>query len=138
MKINQVFVYGTLMSGMSNQHVIISHTKRLEPGKARGLLYHLPYGYPAMIDGEGEITGELVELIDPDQVLEALDWLEGYRGEENPDNLYHRVIRQVGTADGRVVSAYVYLWAKERELGRLGVQVASGNWREYKQKKQRL
>ena len=48
MEINKAFVYGTLMTDMSNHHLVEPFVKQVEIAKTLGQLYDLPYGYPAM------------------------------------------------------------------------------------------
>lgn len=55
MEINKVFVYGTLMTGMHNHHLIKPFLKSVDTAKTNGFLFDLPYGYPAMIAGEDEV-----------------------------------------------------------------------------------
>ncbi|VFU14763.1 hypothetical protein SCFA_2650005 [anaerobic digester metagenome] len=64
MEITRVFVYGTLMKGLSNYSVIKPFVKSICAGKTRGILYDLPYGYPAVKPGRGFVHGEVVELQD--------------------------------------------------------------------------
>ena len=64
MEITRVFVYGTLMTGLSNHSVIKAFVKSICAGKTRGILYDLPYGYPAVKPGQGVVHGEVVELQD--------------------------------------------------------------------------
>lgn len=131
MQVRHVFVYGTLMKGLSNHQVIQPFIKSIEQASLQGQLFHLPYGYPAMMSGEGVVFGELVELDGPEEALVALDQLEDYYGAGNPNNLYNRVLREVEVANGQGVMAYVYLWANPEELPEMGVRVVSGNWRNF-------
>ncbi|SDF28576.1 gamma-glutamylcyclotransferase [Sporolituus thermophilus] len=131
--IKHVFVYGTLMSGLANHHVLKPYIKAIGPAKTAGRVYHLPYGYPAYCadGGQGEVTGELVELKDISKALASLDQLEGYYGPGCADNLYDRIVRPVTAADGRIVDAYIYAWHDRESLAALGVPVPGGDWREY-------
>lgn len=82
MENNKVFVYGTLMKDMYNHRLVEPFIKHLETAKTLGRLYELHYGYPAMIGGDEEVWGEILELKDVEAALKVLDRLEGYSGEE--------------------------------------------------------
>ncbi|MFZ5591461.1 MAG: gamma-glutamylcyclotransferase family protein [Bacillota bacterium] len=127
----RVFVYGTLLTGMANHYLIAPYAKKITPAQARGLLYALPYGYPAMIAGNGTVYGEVVELTGGEEAWRVLDDLEDYRGPGCPDNLYERVVQKVCLPGGQLISAYVYLWAKPDELPRIGRLLVHGNWRRH-------
>jgi len=122
-KINKVFVYGTLMTDMHNHHLIKPFIKHLETAKTLGLLYDLPYGYPAMISGEEEVWGEIIELKDVKEALKVLDRLEGYSGVESPRNLYNRTVQEIQILSGNVQQAYVYFWANPDTINQLGIQI---------------
>lgn len=133
-----VFVYGTLLTGMPNHHIIQPFVKNIQLGKTSGVLY-LIYGYPAMTmvaetgaDETGNdqyVSGEVVELIRVPEALKVLDELEDYKGPQHPDNLYERIVRPVFLESGQEVSAYVYIWGNGTELEQIGEKVASGNWK---------
>jgi gamma-glutamylcyclotransferase (GGCT)/AIG2-like uncharacterized protein YtfP len=130
--IDHVFVYGTLLSGMDNFHLIEPYAAAIRQGETSGELFHLTYGYPALVPGgEKVVQGELVHLADVAKALPVLDHLEGYRGPDQPDNHYERRECRVKTADGEVVPAYVYIWANPELLARIGTRVAGGCWRQF-------
>lgn len=128
MIINKVFVYGTLMKDMHNYHLVKPFVKHLETAKTLGRLYDLPYGYPAMIGGQDEVWGELLELNDVEEALKILDRLEGYCGEESPRNLYNRTIQEIQTLSGQAEQAYVYFWASPETINEVGTQIMF-SWR---------
>ncbi|NLJ77605.1 MAG: gamma-glutamylcyclotransferase [Peptococcaceae bacterium] len=128
MEINRVFVYGTLMSGMGNHHLIKPFLKGMRPGKTEGILYDLPYGYPAVIPGKGIVHGEIMELRDIGKSLQVLDRLEGYR-EGCAGNPYNRVVQVVETVDGAKMPAYLYIWGMPEEIEEQGAIVPGGDWR---------
>jgi len=79
----QLFVYGTLKSGY-DPHAKLCQPwlHALQPALAKGRIYHLPMGYPAMTAEEGWVQGELLLFMNPpDTVLQRLDDFEGYRPE---------------------------------------------------------
>ncbi len=103
-----IFVYGTLRRGAEN-HALVAHARRAEPARARGRIFWLPAGYPALVPGEGEgagaVEGELLEFDGAvlDATLRALDAFEG-EGE-----LYLRREIEVETASGRRIVAWAYV-----------------------------
>lgn len=128
MEINKVFVYGTLMTDMHNHHLVKPFVKHLETAKTLGLLYDLPYGYPAMVGGLNEVLGEIIELNDVEEALKVLDLLEEYYGEESSRNLYNRTVQEVQTLSGRVEQAYIYFWANPDTINEIGTRIKY-SWR---------
>lgn len=123
LEINKVFVYGTLMTDMHNHHLIKPFIKHLETATTLGMLYDLPYGYPAMIGGEEEVWGEIIELKNVEEAMKVLDGLEGYSGVEGPRNLYNRTVQEIQTLSDKVQQAYVYFWADPDTINQLGTQI---------------
>ena len=103
-------VYGTLMTGLAlpQQPAGIEEALRLRGGcRIPGQLHDMGVGYPALTTGEGTVSGELYEIVEPG-VLETLDayepppyvrrlvrllepdvdaWVYVYEGEPPPDSL---------------------------------------------------
>ncbi len=127
-ELNSVFVYGTLQQGQVNHGIIAPFCQEVRPAILQGLLYDLPYGYPAAVDGDGVIKGEVVELRHVRQALAALDKLEDYYGPGCAGNMYDRVVREAILADGSKAAVYVYLWNKPHELAGLGAINPQGEW----------
>lgn len=126
-----IFVYGTLMTGMSNHSLISPFVQGVRVAYTKGTLYHLPYGYPALVEGDGIVLGELFDLRDSQNALKILDPFEDFYGVGNTHNLYERVSQTVWSKDGTELTAQVYRWAKPTELKGIGVRVANGDWRSY-------
>ncbi len=135
-----VFVYGTLMNGLGNwSRYVAPYPHEVRPAKIRGDLYHLPEGYPALLQNsetESWVKGELLYF--PSniyaQAMKGLDELEDYFGEGNKDNLYERaVVEAVDASTGELSSAYVYIMADEKALlaKKRGMYVPSGDWRAF-------
>ncbi len=130
-----IFVYGTLMSGFINHDLYLAeHIVTMQPAKIKGRLFHLPVGYPAALDGEGWVTGELVAVKEMTRVLAQLDELEDYYG-PGQNNEYERVLRDVAVAGGSDLRGYVYLYAAGLDalMTAQGREVPSGNWRTFMQ-----
>ena len=128
MESNKVFVYGTLMTVMPNHSIVLPYLKSKQAGKTRGLLYDLPFGYPAVIKGPGTVLGEVFELENIAAALEVLYRLEGFVG-EGCDNYYDRVVQEVQTTSGEWMQAYIYLWANPEKLQEFGTLLPQGDWR---------
>ncbi|WP_366924687.1 gamma-glutamylcyclotransferase [Metallumcola ferriviriculae] len=133
MKKGYVFVYGTLMDGFWN------YEKHLKPhviGKweawVSGTLYHLREGYPALLEGDNPVYGNLVQCRQFDKAIAILDRLEGYHGPGHT-NLYERITKAVFLHDGEVFEAFTYVYSPARlhEVEKFGILIPSGSWREY-------
>jgi len=135
-RINRVFVYGTLMKGFGNhRRYLEGRISCITPGKTRGLLYHLPQGYPALLEGDEIVEGEIVEPVD-ENLLESLDRLEDY-SEGRSNNLYVRVARNILEEDGKEVTCWVYIYADRVYAQAKGTLVPDGNWRSFIEKRRR-
>lgn len=131
-QLNRVFVYGTLMKGFWNYgRYLEGNIERIILGKAKGLLYHLPQGYPAMLKGEGVVRGEIVGPVDRD-LLRELDVLEGYCGYAE-DNLYVREIIDVLTDEGEMLECWAYIYADGEYARKKGIYIPDGDWRKFMQ-----
>jgi iron complex transport system substrate-binding protein len=128
----RLFVYGSLMTGQWNHGLLAPFVRACQPARApRMKLYPVTPDYPGMVEGDGEVRGELVEL-DParlDEAMAVLDELEDYFGPGNPSNEYDRVQVPVQTADGAWVHAWAYLWN-----GRVDglAPIPGGDWRRFR------
>lgn len=133
----RVFVYGTLMTEMSNFCIVKPFVKSVTPGKLRGTVYDLPYGFPGAILGEEDqwIVGELLELTEIETAMSLLDQLEDYYGPSSPQNMYEKSIAKAVTLEGEILDAYVYTWAKTEQLNKIGTVIDHGNWRLYRSAK---
>src|SRR3954463_2314207 len=103
------FVYGTLTRGHANYPLMAPAARAAESATARGLLFdHGPF--PALVEGEGRVRGELVTL-DPAGLAVALpivDRLEDFRPADPAGSMYLRRVVEVETAGGGRVPAYAY------------------------------
>lgn len=131
--LTRVFVYGTLCQGQRYHHIIAPFAKQIQKAMVPGLLFDLPLGYPAMIEGNGSVSGELVDLHDVKKALSQLDDLEDYE-EGGFNNEYERVVCKAVTQNGEEHDCYVYLYSPNRRewLAQNGTLVPSGNWQAFK------
>lgn len=128
----EVFVYGTLLPGQENHRWIAHLVADSQAARTRGRLFHLPYGYPAMVESdEGWVRGEILSFRGPvEQVLEVCDKIEGYNVEREPESLFIRVVRQVEPDGGGPREAWCYCLAPgvRANLISLGQEVMDGDW----------
>lgn len=122
-----VFFYGTLMSGFKRPG-----RARLDPllkskgrGSIRAALFDLGI-YPAAVPAtDGRVWGEVHRMLDVDEVLAALDEIEGYRPGEPDASLYTRVETTVTFEDGLEAAAWTYFY--NAPLGR-AQRIDSGDY----------
>ena len=132
---NKFFVYGTLMEGLSNHHVI--DRKMIDQIDLASIentsLYNHIYGYfPCLIEGDETTQGELITIKEEflDEAIKKLDQLEGYRGKGNRNNFYNRIVKQIILEDGTKIKAYVYMYnLKNHPI--LGEKILCGSYKEY-------
>jgi len=134
----KVFVYGTLKPGELNyQRYCASKVIEVTRAIARGQLFSLPAGYPAMTLGNSWVQGFVLTLSDP-KVLRELDNYEGYQEgrshsisarESLDSNLYERrVIETFNLNRQPLGSAWAYLMSPDK-IHRLGGTLLShGQW----------
>lgn len=128
--VDAVFVYGTLLRGEANAHVMHDRpVRRVLDATVRGALLETGEPYPVMVlDGASTVHGELVELDDVEARLGPLDALEAFDGYGRPGRLYHRTLVDVTTAEG---TRRAWTYVAGETVGR-GARIASGNWREHR------
>ncbi|MGM0557423.1 MAG: gamma-glutamylcyclotransferase family protein [Myxococcota bacterium] len=125
--IDALFVYGTLMPGQSRWSQIDDLVMDTQTAILQGFeMYHLPEGYPAVIEGDGEIRGQLVWPVDGarTELLETTDAIECVVPDED-NALYVRVVAGQGHA-----RAFIYLYHPSRvdDLVERGERVPHGDW----------
>ncbi len=114
-----LFIYGTLLSGARNRHIIEPLIEWWEPATARGTL-HLHGKYPLFFPGEGEVVGELVLLENEPRALAHLDEFEG------PE--YRRVEIDV-TIESGAGKAWTYIYHDDSPPA--GALPIGGDWIKY-------
>jgi gamma-glutamylcyclotransferase (GGCT)/AIG2-like uncharacterized protein YtfP len=122
-----VFFYGTLMSGFRRPGRA-SLDRALKPiGRAwiNAALFDLGI-YPAAIPAmEGQVWGEVHQMLEPSTALRTLDEIEGFSPEAPDASLYRRVEIPVTFDSGRTERAWVYFY--NAPLGR-AERIASGDY----------
>lgn len=139
MKRINFFVYGSLREGFFNYDkyldgkVIEKKDAKLENMR----LVHLPYkGYPALTFGEDTVYGEIMVLSEEhyEDTMNAMDKLEGFISEKNPENEYDRVILEVEHLHtNEKEKCFVYFYNKDNDplFDNSAIYLPHGNWREY-------
>jgi gamma-glutamylcyclotransferase (GGCT)/AIG2-like uncharacterized protein YtfP len=125
-----VFVYGTLLStaGHPMGARLAREAELTGPATIQGRLYRIAW-YPGLVetaDAGERVHGEVYRLADP---AASLVWLDAYEGLV-PGGLegseYGRVAREVRLADGRSLTAWVYIYLCDTEAH---THLADGRWR---------
>lgn len=112
-----LFLYGTLRAGEVRHGWIRRARPRCTlPAQASGQLLDLGQ-FPAMIEGNGRVTGEAVGFESLAELLPVLDEVEGSR--------FRRTQIVVETASGPL-KVWTYLWIGGRGGAR---RIGSGDWR---------
>lgn len=125
-----VFVYGTLKPGETYHAAYCDgRVARYEYAIARGQLYALPFGYPAMTQGNDIIYGYLLWLKDS-AALQALDELEDYDPQRPVlQNEYNRIWVEIFTPTHTSLGfAWVYQMPQEQVRAVGGVLLPKGSW----------
>jgi gamma-glutamylcyclotransferase (GGCT)/AIG2-like uncharacterized protein YtfP len=145
-----LFFYGTLMSGHGRGNVltgrqtnvgVIDLATFVARGTIRGVMHDAGGGaFPALVDGDGVVHGEVWEAPTPQHLAAALvitDGIEGYR-EGGVNNLYDRIgVPLLSVEQQRADFALIepgdtvltYRWGDSTRY--LGPVVPSGDWRSY-------
>ena len=104
--VERLFVYGTLMPGRPNEHLLRDIGGAWDAATVNGTLHPEGWGatvgYPAVIPDEqgGEVAGFLFSSENLSDHWAALDEFEG--------EAYERLLTKVKLKDGSTVDAYVY------------------------------
>lgn len=102
-----VFVYGTLKKGFGNHVFLDSMYEKEDEGTIVGELYEVfGGGFPALVDGQDTVFGEVYWVIDEVyyRVMSSLDRLEA------EGSMYERKLVRVNTKNNGEVLAWTYFW----------------------------
>ncbi|WP_066869112.1 gamma-glutamylcyclotransferase family protein [Clostridium mediterraneense] len=134
-KIKRFFVYGSLREGFFNYDKYLKgNVLTNEIATTKGELYHMKHkGYPALIDGDRDIEGEVITVNNPDEITKALDEMEGFFGVSNPKNEYERIEKEVRLSDGSTELCYVYKYVEEdvNNFDDNYIYLNENSWKEY-------
>lgn len=135
----KVFVYGTLKPGEVNYPLCDRWVIDTCPAISFGMLYQLPFGYPAMVaGGRNLVQGVLLSFIDS-AILQQLDEFEQHDPDlfqshfpELPLDAHHYQRQAIAVSNPKGVSlgiAWAYLMTSIQVQQINGVWVPSGDWR---------
>lgn len=125
-----VFFYGTLMTGFDRRRRAGIEGRLAFRGRGwiRAQLFDLGI-YPAAVPAdEGQVWGEIYEMLDPAGVLRVLDEIEGHSPEAPEHSLYVREQVPATFDDGASLDVWVYFY--NAPLGR-APQIPSGDYLEH-------
>lgn len=125
-----VFFYGTLMTGFDRRRRLGMDVKMSFRGRGWILAALFDLGlYPAAVPADDrKLWGEVFELLEPEDVLSALDEMEGYRPDQPDTSLYTRQRVRVHFEDGTSDRTWAYFY--NAPLGR-APRIDSGDYLEY-------
>ena len=129
----KVFVYGTLKPGEINYtHYCDRHIQSQTIAYTKGILYHLPVGYPAMTEGDKQVKGFLLTFTNS-SILSNLDLLEDYQAQRSADlNEYYRRLVPVYSLENQLIDkAWAYFMTPQRVKQYRGSIITSGWWTEH-------
>ena len=121
-----LFVYGTLLRGECNHHVLDGAKLLCKNCQLPARMYDTGDGYAAIeLVEDTMIVGEIYEV--PDHMWQSLDELEGHSGNSEVD-LYSKETVNVQTSDG-LIEAVVYTVC---DVSMKSVLISSGDWIQYR------
>lgn len=128
-----IFVYGTLKLGGFYADQFDSFRIDSVKGHIEGNLYDLGSFPGILLSGKNKVHGELHKYSEFDTVIKLMDQIEGYRGENHPDNFYERKAVEVTTETGEIIEAVTYSLAAKQlldivEKGGDSMKVKDGTW----------
>lgn len=133
----KIFVYGTLRKGMYNHDLYLKDNDGFKGiGFVKGRLMTLKgKNYPALLlEGDDLILGEIYEV--DNSVVDLLDELESYIGENNLNNEYNKIICDIFNADGQIIDripVYVYNTNNLINVKLLNEVIKNGDFVKYSQ-----
>lgn len=114
----RIFVYGTLRKGECRNY-LLEDSQFIGYARAKGFLLYNIGAFPGMVEGGGEVVGEVYEI--HESLLEKLDLVEGA-----PD-LFRRELIEVTLENGQTISAYAYIYNRKIDNKLL---IPSGDWKD--------
>ena len=131
-----IFVYGSLMKNFHNyEKYLRGHVLDIQPATVHGKLYDMPYkGYPAILDGNDTVHGEVIHVKDLAAILPAIDKMEGYN--HQADDEYSRIPKTITLADGSTTVLDVYVYTSKHldtKFEKEAIYLPDGSWRAFKE-----
>lgn len=100
-----IFVYGSLREGMYNyDRYLKDRVKSKKDAYVKGALYEIKgVTYPALVEGERMILGEIMDISD-EGILSELDELEGFIEEGHVNNEYDKIMMDIYNESCEVIN----------------------------------
>ncbi|WP_010299598.1 gamma-glutamylcyclotransferase family protein [Clostridium senegalense] len=132
----KIFVYGSLRTGFFNYDIYLNgKVKECNLGRIKGKLFHMPNKkYPALLDGEDYVYGEIMEVDNYEEVIVAMDKMEGYYEPNSKENEYNRIIVDVYNIDKDIIEkCYVYKYAlNDKDIfDKHSAYINHGDWKKF-------
>lgn len=135
-----IFVYGSLREGFFNYDKYLKgKVLKLESAKIKNMVvYHMPYkGYPALLEGSGEVLGEVMVLKDYENTMKTLDEMEGFISNDNPKNEYNKTLLEVEILEsGKIEKCYTYCYNEKIDnmFEKEAIFLKDGDWKNHMNK----
>ena len=132
-----LFVYGRLRPNFFNfDKYLDGKTLDIKPAVLKNMnLYHMPYkGYPAITPGDDVVFGEVITVKDYDSTVKAIDIMEGFLGENNTANEYHKILVEVEHIDSsKKEKCYTYFYNRDIDNNFIeqAIYIEHGDWKKY-------
>ena len=121
----KLFVYGTLLRGLSRARMLRS-SRFLGPALLAGRLFDLG-SYPGLLAGQGLVVGE-IHLVDS-SALQRIDRVEDFDTRDPKGSLYRRKAVPARRFSGRVETVETYFYNHPSDAG---VLIPHGDYRRYR------
>lgn len=119
-----LFVYGTLLRGLSRAQVL-GGARFLGPGLVEGQLFDLGQ-YPGLRPGRGLVVGEVWQV---DRLtLQRIDGIEDFDRRDPSASLYRRIGIQIRAFSGALLEACTYLYNRNPPID---ARIAHGDYRRH-------
>lgn len=141
------FFYGSLMERYENfKRYIKKRVLVIDVAYCRGILYHLPVGFPGLIvpeqGGDELVVGEVMAVSDPEKILKVLDRLEDYYPADPRRSVYIRrllpiiVEKSANPPSFRQSQAWVYTYPADHLTlqHERQVRIQCGQWKAFAKK----
>ena len=138
----KIFVYGTLREGQYNYDKYLKGCViEKEEAYVKGSLHTIQgVVYPALVDGEDMILGEILTL--NDQVcMQDVDDMEGYHGDGCIDNEYDKVDCMIYDKNAQPLMklpVYKYNLRNPKQVALLGEKIQENDYVAYRKKVESL
>lgn len=123
----KLFVYGSMAEGMVHFQKLKDFIESVVPAVARGTVYRLKIGYPAMaLNGQDYIHGNLVVLKSSEIIWHLLDGFYGFNQQEPQKSLYLRENIDV-LVQSEITPATVYVLPPDKIPNSAQI-IPNGDW----------